>query len=651
MATSELDVPRFGQRHRRRGPISLPTGRTAPLAGAARPPALSPLLPARPMFQTFDETALTNAVAPRVGRLRQALAKLKVDAFLVPRGDRHKGEYVPAHDERLKWLTAFSGSAGLAVVAPQRAVLFVDGRYTVQARQQTDTSLFEIEQVPAAKTSDWLLDALGTGQTVGFDPWLHSIDEVERLEAALKPSGIRLKPLARNPMDKIWGADQPPPPAAPVVAHPLSRAGRSAQEKIADVQAALAKGGEDAIVLTLTDSIAWLFNIRGSDIPHTPAVLAFAIVPAEGRASLFVERDRLSETHASQLEDIADLVPPEALTEQIDALKAARKRVRLNPATAAYWFSRRLGEKSVSRGPDPCQRAKAIKNAAEIKGARAAHHRDAVAVCRFLAWLDQEAPSGRLDEIAAARQLEAFRAETGKLKEISFDTIAGSGPNGAIVHYRVNTESNRRIGRGELFLVDSGAQYGDGTTDVTRTVAVGRPRPEMRTHYTLVLKGHIAVSTALFPEGTRGVELDPLARQALWRHGLDYDHGTGHGVGSYLSVHEGPQSISRRGEAVLEAGMIISNEPGFYLEDEYGIRIENLVLVNPPMTPEGGDRAMLSFETLTLAPYDRRLIETKLLTSDEKAWVDAYHKRVMTEVGPELAAADRRWLEAATKRL
>jgi Xaa-Pro aminopeptidase len=603
------------------------------------------------MFQTFDETALTNAIAPRVAQLRQAMATLRIDAFLVPRGDRHRGEYVAAHDERLKWLTAFSGSAGLAIVAARSAVLFVDGRYTVQARQQTDTSLFEIQQVPAAKTADWLQGALGTGQTVGFDPWLHSIDEIEQLEAALKSKGIRLKALPRNPIDKIWGADQPPPPAAPVVAHPLSRAGRSAEEKIADVQAALAAAGEDAIVLTLTDSVAWLFNIRGSDIPHTPAVLAFAIVPAEGRASLFVEHERLGEAHARQLEEVADLVPPEALTDNIDALKAAGKRVRLNPATAAYWFSRRLGEKCVSRGPDPCQRAKAIKNAAEIKGTRAAHHRDGVAVCRFLAWFDREAPPGRLDEIKAASELEAFRAETGKLKEISFDTIAGSGPNGAIVHYRVNTESNRRIGRGELFLVDSGAQYADGTTDVTRTIAIGRPKPEMRTHYTLVLKGHIAIATAVFPEGTRGVELDPLARQALWRHGLDYDHGTGHGVGSYLSVHEGPQSISRRGEAVLEAGMIISNEPGFYLEGAYGIRIENLVLVNPPQKPEGGDRAMLSFETLTLAPFDRRLIDTKLLTGEEKAWVDAYHKRVMAEVGPELDAADRRWLEGATKRL
>lgn len=603
------------------------------------------------MFQTFDETALTDAIPPRVASLRQALERLKIDAFLVPRGDRHRGEYVAPHDERLKWLTAFSGSAGLAVVAAGKAVLFVDGRYTVQARQQTDTSLFEIRQVPAAKTADWLKDTLEQGQTVGFDPWLHSIDQIERLETALKPNGIRLASLPRNPIDQIWGADQPLPPAAPVVAHPLSHAGRSAKDKIADVQAALAAGGADAIVLTLTDSVAWLFNIRGSDIPHTPVALAFAIVPAKGKATLFIERDRLGDPLSGELEEVAKLAAPETLAAAIDELKASEAHVRLNPATAAHWFLRRLGDKRVSRGPDPCQQAKAIKNAAEIKGARAAHARDAVALCRFLAWFDREAPSGRLDEIKAARQLEAIRAESGKLKEISFDTIAGSGPNGAIVHYRVNTESNRRLGRGELFLIDSGAQYGDGTTDVTRTIAVGRPNPEMRTHYTLVLKGHIAIADALFPLGTRGVELDPLARQALWRHGLDYDHGTGHGVGSYLSVHEGPQSISRRGEAVLEAGMIISNEPGFYLEGEYGIRIENLVLVSPPQTPDGGNRAMLSFETLTLAPFDRRLIDAKLLTHGEKAWVDAYHKRVLTAVGPALDETDRCWLEAATKAL
>ncbi len=603
------------------------------------------------MFQTFDETALTDAVRPRVDLLRAALKRLKVDAFLVPRGDRHRGEYVAARDERLKWLTAFSGSAGLAAVTSDKAVLFVDGRYTVQAPQQTDTSVFDIRQVPGAQLADWLKEVLSAGQTVGFDPWLHSIDEIERLGQTLKACGIRLKAVSRNPIDQVWGADQPPPPSEPIIAHPLTRAGRSSDDKLDDVRAALSQAGEDAIVLTLTDSVAWLFNIRGSDVPHTPVALVFAIVPARGKAWLFVERERLGDALARQLEEVAILLAPDALVEKIDQLKAANKRVRLNTASAAFWFQRRLGEKRVSRGADPCQRAKAIKNATEIKGARAAHARDAVALCRFLSWFDEEAPRGRIDEIEAARQLEAFRAETGKLKEISFDTIAGSGPNGAIVHYRVNTQSNRTIRRGDLFLIDSGAQYADGTTDVTRTIAVGRPTADMRTHFTLVLKGHIAIASALFPEGSRGVELDPLARHALWQHGLDFDHGTGHGVGSYLSVHEGPQSISRRGEVQLEPGMIISNEPGFYLEGAYGIRIENLVLVNAPRRPAGGDREMLSFETLTLAPFDRRLIDVKLLTADERAWLNAYHKRVMDEVGSALGAQDRRWLAAATKPL
>lgn len=601
------------------------------------------------MFQTFDETALSDAVRPRVDRLRAALKRLKVDAFLVPRGDRHRGEYVAAHDERLKWLTAFSGSAGLAAVTQKKAVLFVDGRYTVQAPQQTDTAVFDVQQVPGAQLSDWLKEAISAGHTVGFDPWLHSIDEIERLKETLKACDIGLKAVARNPIDQVWGGDQPPLPAEPIVAHPLSRAGQSSADKLEAVREALSQAGEDAIVLTLTDSVAWLFNIRGSDVPHTPVALAFAIVPVRGKAWLFVERERLSDTLARQLEDVAVLLAPEALGQKIDELKASDKRVRLNPGSAAFWFLRRLGEKRVSRGPDPCQRAKAIKNATEIKGTRAAHARDAVALCRFLAWFDREAPSGRVDEIRAARQLEAFRAETGKLKEISFDTIAGSGPNGAIVHYRVNTGSNRVIKRGDLFLVDSGAQYADGTTDVTRTIAVGRPTAAMRTHFTLVLKGHIAIATAIFPEGSRGVELDPLARHALWQNGLDYDHGTGHGVGSYLSVHEGPQSISRRGEVQLEAGMIISNEPGFYLEGAYGIRIENLVLVNAPHIPAGGDRKMLSFETLTLAPFDRRLVDVKLLTPDELAWLNAYHKRVMEEVAGSLEPEDRRWLAGATK--
>ena len=603
------------------------------------------------MFQTFDETAATDKVASRVAGLRSLMRKDRIDAFLVPRGDEHRGEYVAAASERLKWLTAFSGSAGLAAVGLRSAALFVDGRYTVQAPQQTDTAVFEVLQTPAAKLSDWLVASLKAGDAVGFDSWLHSVDEINRLSDLLKPRGIKLKALTRrNPIDELWGDARPASPANPVSVHPLTRAGKSAADKIAQIQEVLVEANQEAVILTMPDSICWLFNIRGADIPHTPVVLAFAIVPKQGKAELFVAPQRLSDAVLAHLEPVANLVDPAQLKDRLALLKSAGKPVRLSTATAAYWFQNRLG-KLVVAGGDPCLKLKAIKNTAEIKGARAAHRRDAVAVCRFLAWFDREAATGKLDEISAARQLETFRRETNKLKEISFDTISGSGPHGAIVHYRVNVETNRTIGRNELFLVDSGAQYADGTTDITRTIATGKPSADMRLHFTLVLKGHIAIAAARFPVGTRGLDLDPLARTALWQHGLDFDHGTGHGVGSFLSVHEGPQSISKRGEVALEPGMIISNEPGFYKESAYGIRIENLVLVEPAKRLKGGDRDTLSFETLTFAPIDRRLIDIKRLTRDERAWLDTYHAEVFEVVSGHLNAADKAWLRAATRPL
>ncbi len=603
------------------------------------------------MFQTFDETADTDQVADRVSGLRTLMRKARIDAFLVPRGDEHRGEYVAAASERLKWLTAFSGSAGLAVVGTRKAALFVDGRYTVQAPQQTDTVLFEVLQTPTAQLANWLIATLKSGDTVGFDPWLHSITEIERLAASLKPHGIKLKPVSRNLIDQLWGKDRPAAPAQPVHVHPLTRAGQSPSEKITQVQGMLAESDEDAVILTMPDSICWLFNIRGGDVPHTPLVLAFAIVPQKGKAELFVDPQRLSPAVLAHLKPVANLRPPIELKDQLTAIKKAGETVRLSTATAAFWFERRLGSRLIAPGGDPCLGLKAIKNKAEIKGSRAAHQRDAVAMCRFLAWFDREAATGKLDEITAARQLEAFRHETGKLKEISFDTISGAGPNGAIVHYRVNVETNRLIGKNELFLVDSGAQYADGTTDITRTIATGKPSSDMRLHFTLVLKGHIAIAAARFPTGTRGIDLDPLARHALWQHGLDFDHGTGHGVGSYLSVHEGPQSISRRGEVALEPGMITSNEPGFYKEGAYGIRIENLLLVEPAQRLEGSDRDTLSFETLTFAPIDRRLIDVQLLTADERAWLDNYHAQVFELVAGELGAPDTAWLREATRPL
>jgi Xaa-Pro aminopeptidase len=603
------------------------------------------------MFQTFEAPAQRNSSAERIKELRKLMAQAGLNAYLVPRSDEHQGEYVPPCAERLKWLSGFSGSAGLAIVTRKTAALIVDGRYTVQARGEADTDIFEVSSLPRGRIAEWLSENLSRNQTVGFDSKLHTVAEIGRLETALKAKGITLKPVARNLVDRLWGRERPVPPANPVSIHPLKFAGRSAQDKIAAIQKRLKTDGHDAAVLTLSDSIAWAFNIRGSDIAHTPVALAFAIIAQNGKPELFIapeKLDRAARTHLA----FAKISAPSALSDRLKALRKAKKRVRLDPNTAAWWFARTLGgARHIAAATDPCLALKAVKNAAELKGAGAAHLRDGAAVTRFLAWLDQEAPSGEIDEIAAVRQLESYRRATNQLREISFDTIAGSGPNGAIVHYRVNEATNRKLRPGELFLIDSGAQYLDGTTDITRTVAIGRPAKEMRVRFTLVLQGHIAIATARFPKGTRGIDLDPLARRALWAHGLDYDHGTGHGIGSYLSVHEGPQSISRAGLAVLEPGMICSNEPGYYKEDAYGIRIENLVLVTEPQVVQDGDREMMGFETLTLAPIDHRLIVRDMLSAAEIAWLNAYHARVLKTVGPEVDAETRAWLQAATAPL
>ncbi len=602
------------------------------------------------MFQTYDPPEPAQASSQRVERLRELMAARGLEALLVPRSDEHQGEYVAPSAERLRWLTGFSGSAGLAVVGRKAAALFVDGRYVVQAPQQVDTRIFQVLEIPAAKPSEWLRAQLSAGAVVGFDPWLHTAGWVEDMAKALEPKGIRLKALSANPVDRIWGRARPAPPRAPVIPHPLKYAGKSAEQKLADLQADLRKEGQDAVILTLPDSIAWLFNIRGSDVAHNPVALAFAIVPASGKAELFIDPAKIGAEAKAHLAGIAKVSEPATLEKRLAALKRTSKRVRLDPNTAASWFFRKLkgGKAKIERAADPCLLPKARKNAAEIKGARAAHKRDGASVVRFLAWLDRESPAGTLDEIGVSRQLETIRSETQALKEISFDTISGAGPNGAIVHYRVTTATNRKLKPGELYLVDSGAQYLDGTTDITRTVAIGKPTREMQERFTLVLKGHIAIATARFPKGTRGIDLDPFARRALWEAGLDYDHGTGHGIGSYLSVHEGPQSISKRGMTVLEPGMIISNEPGYYKAGAYGIRIENLVLVTEPQKPAGGDRETMAFETLTLAPMDRRLVLPELLSPSELDWLNAYHARVRDIIGPELGPLDRAWLEAAT---
>jgi Xaa-Pro aminopeptidase len=604
------------------------------------------------MFQTFESQSERGAATERIKELRRLMAAAKLDAYLIPRADEHQGEYVPASAARLKWLTGFSGSAGLAILTKKHATLFIDGRYTVQARSETEPGLIEVSTLSRANIGEWLAEHLSRGQTVGFDPRLHTIAEIERLETALKPHDIKLAPTNRNLVDRVWGRARPPAPKDPVALHPHKFAGHSAQDKIADIQKRLKADRQDAVILTLSDSVAWVFNIRGSDIPHTPVALAFAILPVTGKPELFLAPEKLEPAVRAQLETFAKIGAPEALGERLKALRAAGKRVRLDPNTAGYWFARALGgAKRIARGPDPSLALKAIKNTAEIKGARAAHLRDGLAVTRFLAWLDGAAATGALDEIEAVRRLEGFRRATNQLREISFDTISGSGPNGAIVHYRVSEATNRKLRAGELFLIDSGAQYLDGTTDITRTVAIGKPTNEMRERFTLVLKGHIAIALARFPKGTRGVDLDPFARRALWQRGLDYDHGTGHGIGSYLSVHEGPQSISRAGMAALEPGMICSNEPGYYKEGAYGIRIENLVLVTELTKLPGADRETMGFETLTLAPIDRRLIVKEMLSADETQWLDDYHARVAAALGPELDEEARAWLKQATAPL
>jgi Xaa-Pro aminopeptidase len=604
------------------------------------------------MFQDFENPAGTAHVADRIRLLRHDLARRDLDAFLVPRADEHQGEYVPPSAERLRYMTGFTGSAGLAAIGRRAACLFVDGRYSIQAKAQTDTSLFTIRQIPEQKLSDWLVETLPAGAVVGFDPWLHTQSEIERLTKEVSQRSLTLKPVASSPIDRIWGKNRPAPPTGAAIVHPLTHAGVSAADKIAELQKRLRQDGQDAVVLTLPDSICWLLNIRGTDVPHNPVVLAFAILSAKGKAELFVAPQKVGAAVAEHLAPVARLNAPADLLPRLKALREAGRKVRVDPDTAAFAIARAIGKASMVKGRDPCIERKAVKCAAEIKGARAAHRRDGAAVVRFLAWLDASAATGTLDEIGAVRRLEAFRAETDALRDISFDTISGSGPNGAIVHYRVTEATNRRLRPGELFLIDSGAQYQDGTTDVTRTIAIGEPSHEMRNRYTAVLKGHLAVSTARFPAGTRGIELDAMARRALWDQGLDYDHGTGHGVGSYLSVHEGPASISKRGMVALEPGMILSNEPGYYKTGAYGIRIENLVLVEPAKVPAGGERAMLSFETLTLVPYDRRLIVASELTAAERASIDAYHARVAAEIGPLIDdAPTRSWLRAATQPL
>jgi len=590
--------------------------------------------------------------AARVALLREELAKRRLGGFIVPRSDEHQGEYVPPAGQRLAWLTGFTGSAGLTIVLADRAALFVDGRYTLQAAQQVDAQVFEIRHLVDEPASKWLGTALKPGMVVGYDPWLHTPQEVERFRSGAERAGASLRPVEENPLDNVW-AGRPPAPLAPVVPHPESFAGESAEAKRGRLGSALAEDGIAAAVLTMPESIAWLLNIRGGDVPHTPLPLSFALLRQDGSVTLFIDRRKLAPGLDRHLGNSVTIESSDRLGPALDALAASGARVQVDPGTAASWVFDRL-EKSggnIHRAADPCLLPKACKNPVELAGTRAAHRRDGAAVTRFLAWLAREAPNGELREIAASDRLEAFRREGEHFRDLSFPTISGAGSNGAIVHYRAMPETEKRLDPGTLYLLDSGAQYLDGTTDITRTIAIGQPSAEMRDRFTRVLKGHIALATAHFPKGTTGTQLDAFARRGLWQAGLDYDHGTGHGVGSYLSVHEGPQRISKAPNAQpLLPGMIVSNEPGYYKTSEYGIRIENLVVVQPA---EGsrGERDMLCFETLTLAPIDRTLVDLDLLEAGEIAWLDAYHARVRAEIGPLVDPDTARWLDAATAPL
>ena len=582
--------------------------------------------------------------ADRIADLRAAMAAAGVDGYVVPRADEHQCEYVATYAERLKWLTGFSGSAGAAIVLKDKAAVFIDGRYTLQVKSQVDGALYQYRHLVDEPPQDWLAENTGQGAKIGFDPKLFTPAGLAKLEDGCKKAGASLTPVAGNLIDQIW-SDQPPRPTSPAIVYPEKFAGRSSAQKRELVSAWLKKEGHDAFLFSAADSIAWLFNIRGDDVEFTPVVLAYALVTTSGAATLFIDPTKLTpEVRAHLGKDVA-LAPYEGIAEAIKGLA----KIALDRDSGSRWLHDLVTAAGVDAKamPDPVIPLKAKKAAAEIEGVRGAHVRDGAALTRFLAWFAREAPKGGLSEISAADKLESFRKVDNLYRGGSFPTIAGAAGNGAIVHYRASPETNATIKPDMVVLIDSGGQYLDGTTDVTRTVVIGRATPEQKRRFTLVLKGHIALGSARFPKGTTGSQLDALARHALWQEALDYDHGTGHGVGTFLGVHEGPQRISKVGNTVaLEPGMLISNEPGYYKTGEYGIRIENLVFVREAAT--GGEKPVYDFETITLAPIDRNLIEPSLLSDAEKIWLNAYHARVRETLSPLLDAETRAWLATAT---
>lgn len=593
-------------------------------------------------------SAMASA-AERLTALRSALSAAGVDGMIVPRADEHQSEYLPASAERVAWLTGFTGSAGTAVVLADAAAVFTDGRYILQIESQVDGDLYQRLNIADKTPSDWIAEHLPSGGRFGIDPWLHTESQLGRLRKAIEKAGGTVTLLESNPVDSIW-SDRPAVPAAPMIPHPLAYAGKSAEEKRAEIAGTLAEAGADALLVTSAESVAWLLNVRGEDVQNTPLCLCFAVLGADAAVELFIDPRKLNDEVRAYLGNAVSVRDRGELGDALDALAAAGKNVRIDPDSAPAWAAERLRAAGgvPDSAADPIIAAKAVKNDVELNGVRAAHYRDGLAYARFLRWFAERAQQGGLDEMTLVERLHGFRAEHELFRGPSFDTISGAGPNGAIVHYRVTEESNRDLNPGDIYLVDSGAQYPDGTTDITRTLSTGAAGDEERRCFTLVLKGMIALSEAVFPVGTTGGQLDAFARRPLWQAGLDYDHGTGHGVGAYLGVHEGPQRISKSGGGgTLKPGMILSNEPGCYRAGAFGIRIENLVLVEEREIP-GADRQMLGFETLTLAPIDRALIDLALLDADEIAWIDAYHARVRETLSADLDPETAAWLADVT---
>lgn len=606
------------------------------------------------MYQSFDVKSDKSYGQKHVPVLRAELKDRGLDGFFIPHADEYQNEYLPSFGERLCWATGFSGSAGTAIILSDRAVLFVDGRYTIQSREQVDADLFEFAHLVTDPPLKWIEKNLPSGAKLGYDPWLHTVEQVDDMKKACKKAGGELVACETSPIDTCW-EDQPQKPLAQVVPHDVKFAGESSEAKRIKLGEDLKEKKLDAYVVTKPESVAWLLNVRGGDVSHTPLPLSRVILHADGQADFFVDSRKVSSDLERHLGNAITVHEEAEFGASLHALGSRQARVGIDAAAAPAWVFDQLEAANATtvRSSDPCVLPRSCKNEVEQEGMRQAHVRDGVAMAKFLAWMSVEAPKGELTEISAAQHLEGIRNSAPELTDLSFGTISASGPNAALPHYSVTEESNRRIELNSIYLVDSGGQYKDGTTDITRTIVVGTPTDEMKDRFTRVLKGHIGISDARFPEGTMGGQLDVLARTALWKAGLNYDHGTGHGVGSYLGVHEGPQSIAPgpRGVAhALKSGMILSNEPGYYKEGDYGIRIENLLLVTP-LQDIGGDRPMHGFEPMTFAPIDLNLVVPSLLTEDERAWLNDYHAKVWEKVSPFVDEATKAWLKDATREV